>query len=116
MSDKQPFDRPTVYRIRIKGHLDASWSDWLEKLNITPQAGGESLLCGLVTDQAALYGLLKKLRDMGLGLISVIRVECDPGKAVPKTKQIGGTETTSAQKTTRADKQQNQNKEVQGHD
>lgn len=77
MSKKQPFDRPAVYRIRVKGQLDAYWSDWLEGLNIAPQAAGETLLCGLVTDQAALYGLLKKVRDMGLGLISVDRVQCD---------------------------------------
>jgi len=77
MSKKQPFDRPTVYRIRIKGHLDTSWSDWLEGLTITPEADSETLLCGLVTDQASLYGLLKKVRDMGLGLISVSRVRCE---------------------------------------
>jgi hypothetical protein len=77
MSEKQPFDRPMVYRIRINGHLDAFWSDWLEGLTITQQADGESLLCGMVTDQASLYGLLKKVRDMGLGLISVSRVDCD---------------------------------------
>lgn len=74
---KAPFDRPMVHRIRIKGHLDTLWSDWLEGLTIIPEADGETLLCGLVSDQAALYGLLKKMRDMGLGLISVERVECD---------------------------------------
>ena len=77
MSEQKPFDRPMVYRFRINGCLDASWSDWLEGLMITPAADDETLLCGLVTDQASLYGLLKKVRDMGLGLISVSRVRCE---------------------------------------
>ena len=77
MSEQQPFDRPTVYRIRIKTHLGDEWSSWFEGLNITREPNGQTLLCGLVTDQASLYGLLKKVRDMGLGLISVRRVRCE---------------------------------------
>lgn len=77
MSEIQPFDRPTVYRIRVKAHLDEQWSDWFEGLTISPEPDGDTLLCGLVPDQAALYGLLKKVRDLSLGLISVSRVECD---------------------------------------
>ncbi len=77
MSIQEPFDRPTVYRIRVNAHLDDQWSEWLEGLRLTREPNGETLLCGMVADQAALYGLLKKVRDMGLGLISVSRVECD---------------------------------------
>ena len=65
---KAPFDRPMVHRIRIKGHLDTLWSDWLEGLTIIPEADGETLLCGLVSDQAALYGLLKKIGLLFTGL------------------------------------------------
>lgn len=81
MSAKQPFDRPMVYRIKVKAHLDDQWSDWFEGLTITREPNGETLLCGLVSDQAALHGLLKKVRDLGLGLIAVSRVECDPEQA-----------------------------------
>jgi hypothetical protein len=81
MSAKQPFDRPTVYRIKVKAHLADQWSDWFEGLTITHEPNGETLLCGLVSDQAALYGLLKKVRDLGLGLIAVSRIECDLEKA-----------------------------------
>jgi hypothetical protein len=84
MSEIRPFDRPVVYRIRINTHLGDEWSEWFEGLNIIREPNGESLLCGLVTDQAALYGLLKKVRDMGLGLISVTRVECDGKGAGPR--------------------------------
>lgn len=62
--------RPMVYRIRVKGHLDESWSDWFDGLEITSDED-ETLLCGSVVDQAALYGLLKKVRDLGLHLILV---------------------------------------------
>ena len=75
-SEIPPFDRPMVYRIRVKAHLGDEWSDWFEGLTINREPNGESLLCGLVADQAALYGLLKKARDMGLGLISVARIDC----------------------------------------
>jgi hypothetical protein len=77
MTEIQPFDRPVVYRIRINTHLGDEWSEWFEGLNIMRDPSGETSLCGMVADQAALYGLLKKARDMGLGLISVTRVECD---------------------------------------
>jgi hypothetical protein len=112
MSDKQPFDRPMVYRIRIKGHLDQYWSDWLEGVAINPQADGETMLCGLVSDQCALYGLLKKVHDMGLGLISVRRIECDADKAVPKPDQKRGAASSSVRRTTQVTKQQNPDKEV----
>ena len=66
---------PMVYQIRIKGHLDRQWTDWFEGLTITLEDDGDTLLTGPVTDQAALYGLLKKVRDLGIPLVSINRVE-----------------------------------------
>jgi hypothetical protein len=68
-------DRPMVYQIRIEGHLGPRWSEWFGGLTITPEEGGETLLTGPVADQAALHGLLRKVRDLGMPLISAIRVE-----------------------------------------
>jgi hypothetical protein len=64
-----------VYQIRLKGHLDAQWTDWFAGLTISLQENGDTLLTGPVVDQAALHGLLKKIRDLGLPLLSVITVE-----------------------------------------
>jgi hypothetical protein len=69
------FDRPIIYQIRIKGHLGPRWSGWFDGLTITPEEGGETLLTGPVSDQAALHGLLRKVRDLGMPLISAVRVE-----------------------------------------
>ncbi len=66
---------PGFYEIRIKGHLDNRWADWFEGLTITLEENGETLLTGPVTDQAALHGLLRKVRDLGLPLVSVMHVE-----------------------------------------
>jgi hypothetical protein len=68
-------DRPIVYQIRIKGHLDAQWADWFDGLTITQEDNGDTILAGLVADQAALHGLLKKVRDLGMPLVSVSPVE-----------------------------------------
>ena len=68
-------DRPMIYQIRIEGHLGPRWSGWFEGLTITPEGDGETLLTGPVADQAALHGLLRKVRDLGMPLISAIRVE-----------------------------------------
>jgi len=68
-----------VYQIRIRGHLGREWTDWFEGLAITLEGNGETLLTGPVVDQAALYGVLKKVRDVGMPLISVNRVT--PGQA-----------------------------------
>jgi hypothetical protein len=64
--------------IRIKGHLGQQWTDWFEGLAITLEDNGETLLTGPVVDQAALYGLLKKVRDLGLPLVSVMCIEPGP--------------------------------------
>jgi hypothetical protein len=70
--------QPTVYQIRIKGQLDSQWTDWFEGLTITLDDNGDTLLTGPVIDQAALHGLLKKVRDLGLPLVSVSPVEPGP--------------------------------------
>lgn len=64
-----------VYQIRVKSHLGPNWTDWFEGLTITREADGHMLLTGPVIDQAALYGLLKKVRDLGMPLVSVNPVE-----------------------------------------
>jgi hypothetical protein len=66
--------QPMIYQIRIKGHLDSQWTDWFEGLSITLEENGDTLLSGPVVDQAALHGLLKKVRDMGMSLVSVVQV------------------------------------------
>jgi len=71
--------QPMVYQIRIKGHLGCEWTEWFGGLIITLEENGETLLTGPVIDQAAMHGLLKKVRDLGMPLISVNRVE--PGRA-----------------------------------
>ena len=65
---------PERYEIRIKGHLDDKWADWFNGLTITREDNGETLLTGPVADQAALHGLLRKVRDLGMPLLSVSRV------------------------------------------
>jgi hypothetical protein len=73
---------PTVYRIRVKGHLPPEWSEWFDDMTITLEPDGDTILSGPVMDQPALHGLLIKVRDLGLTLISVDRVEDDnrPGE------------------------------------
>jgi len=67
-------DQPMVYQIRIEGHLGPQWTEWFGDLTITLEDNGETLLTGPVVDQAALHGLLRKIRDLGMPLISAIRV------------------------------------------
>ena len=67
--------QPTIYQIRIKGQLDSQWTDWFEGLTITLEDNGDTLMTGPVVDQAALHGLLKKVRDLGMPLVSVSPVE-----------------------------------------
>ena len=68
-------DRPMVYQIRINGHLGPQWTDWFGGVTIALEDNGDTLLTGPVVDQAALYGLLRKVRDLGMPLISTIRVD-----------------------------------------
>jgi hypothetical protein len=68
-------EQPMVYQIRIEGHLGPQWKDWFGDMTITREEGGETLLTGPVVDQAALHGLLRQVRDLGMPLISAIRVE-----------------------------------------
>src|SRR2546430_17199372 len=63
--------QPLAYQIRIKGHLGRQWTDWFSGLAITLEDNGDTLLTGLIVDQAALHGLLRKVRDLGMPLISV---------------------------------------------
>lgn len=68
-------DQPIIYQIRLKGQLDARWSDWFGGMAVALTEDGHTLLTGPVVDQAALHGLLKKVRDLGLPLLSVQCVE-----------------------------------------
>ncbi len=70
---------PGLVEIRIKGHLADRWADWFGGLTITLEDSGDTLLTGPVVDQAALFGLLRKVRDLGMPLLSVIRIK--PGQA-----------------------------------
>jgi len=77
---------PMVYQIRLQGHLGGQWTDWFECLAITIEDNGETLVTGPVADQAALHGLLRKVRDLGMPLISVNRLK--PGQAdAPEVKR-----------------------------
>jgi hypothetical protein len=75
MTHGREFDKQGIYQIRVKGTLEERWSDWFDGFTLTPQVGAETLMTGPVTDQAALHGLLSKIRDLGLPLLSVRRVE-----------------------------------------
>jgi len=75
---------PQLYEIRLNGHLGSQWIDWFDGLTITLEENGDTLLTGPVIDQAALHGLLKKVRDLGMPLVSVNFV--NPGRA--KTQEV----------------------------
>ena len=83
-----------IYQIRIKGRLSGQWSEWFQGLSIMPADDGDTFLTGPVADQAALFGLLRKVRDLGMPLLSVNRIEgdtsTDPG--------TGGTDATAIKK------------------
>jgi len=68
------YEQPCLYQIRIKGHLHQRWADQFEGLTINLQDNGETLLTGVVVDQAALHGLLRKVRDLGMPLISLMQM------------------------------------------
>jgi hypothetical protein len=71
--------QPAIYQIRIEGHLGRQWTDWFGGMTVTLADNGDTLLTGPVIDQAALHGLLKKVRDLGMTLLSVNPIE--PGQA-----------------------------------
>ncbi len=73
--------QPVIYQIRLKGHLGRHWTDWFDGFTITALDNGETLLTGPVTDQAALHGLLKKVRDVGMPLLSVVGIKPDQADA-----------------------------------
>ena len=73
-ASREEHDVAGRYEIRVKGHLDSRWADWFEGLSFTHESDGTTILSGPVVDQAALHGLLRKVRDLGMPLISVIRV------------------------------------------
>jgi len=77
--------QPVIYQIRLKGHLGRRWKDWFGDATITLEDKGETLITCPVVDQAALHGLLKKVRDLGMPLLSVYRI--DPGQ--PDTPDAG---------------------------
>jgi hypothetical protein len=70
-------DEPTLYEIRIQGHLDDRWAEWFDGLSFTHNSDGTTILSGPVVDQAALHGVLRKVRNLALPLVSVIRVDRD---------------------------------------
>jgi hypothetical protein len=73
MTQASGHDEEVVYEIRVTGILDESWSEWLGGLDVRPLASGETMLTGAIRDQSALHGLLHKIRDLGLPLLSVER-------------------------------------------
>jgi hypothetical protein len=84
-------DNPGRYEIRLKGHLDSRWTAWFDGLTLTHDSDGTTIIHGLVADQAALHGLLQKVRDLGLPLVSVTQVQpgqpgCPP--ASPRNSSI----------------------------
>ena len=79
---------PLIYQIRIKGHLGRQWLDWFESLTITLEDNGETLLTGTVIDQAALYGLLRKMRDVEMPLLSVVCVKTDQAAALDVKQEM----------------------------
>lgn len=88
LSPESHLDEPMVYQIRIKGHLDPQWTEWFAGLTITLEEDGATLLAGQVIDQAALHGLLKKVRDLGMPLISVNSVGAGPSDTLDDKQVI----------------------------
>ena len=83
--------QPHVYRIRLKGHLGSEWADWFDGLTLTLEEDGNTLLTGPVIDQTALHGLLKKVRDLGMPLLSVCPLKLGQ-TGTPEVKSSGPTQ------------------------
>jgi hypothetical protein len=73
-------DQPTIYQIRLKGQLDTCWTDWFGGMAVALTDDGDTLLIGPVADQAALHGLLRKVRDLGIPLVSVNEIHHHPSE------------------------------------
>ena len=80
--------QPVIYQIRLKGHLSSQWADWFEGLTITMEEDGNTLLTGPLVDQSALHGLLKKVRDLGMPLVSVSQVQLNETHPYRSNKEI----------------------------
>jgi hypothetical protein len=80
-------NEPLIYQIRLQGHLDQQWADWFGGLTITLEANGETVLTGPVADQAALHGLLRKVRDLGLPLLSVTQIQSNQADTSPPNRK-----------------------------
>ena len=78
MMDKPPTD--PLYEIRLKGHLDAQWRTWFNGLTITLEENGDTLLSGPVADQPALHGILRRVRDLGMPIVSVVQIDHEKGE------------------------------------
>jgi hypothetical protein len=78
LTNGRAYDAPALYQIRVQGDLDRKWSDWFDGWTLCAQERDETVLCGPVADQAALHGILAKIADLGLPLLSVLRVEDGP--------------------------------------
>ena len=85
MNNDDVASQGAVYQIRVKGCLGPQWASWFEGMDIAPDAGGDTLLTGALPDQAALYGVLKKVRDLGLPLLALNRLEPPPAQPAPVT-------------------------------
>lgn len=75
MTNVKQYNGPCRYQIRVKGVLDTKWSDWFDSFSIAPSSDEDTLLDGVVPDQATLHGILAKIRDLGLTLLSLERLE-----------------------------------------
>src|SRR5512135_2078146 len=93
MNDKQicdeKHDPQQCYEIRLKGHLDDRWAEWFEGLTITLEEDGDTLLTGPLVDQSALHGSLRKVRDLGLSLVSVNKIQFNETHPYRARKEIG---------------------------
>jgi hypothetical protein len=87
LEPKPTLSQPVIYQIRIKDHLDSQWTDWFDGLIITLEDNGDTLLTGPVSDQSALHGLLKKVRDLGMPLISVSQVQLNETHSYRSNKE-----------------------------
>ena len=84
------YDQSALTEIRVQGHLDERWCDWFSGLTITHEANGDTRLTGQIPDQAALYGHLRKVRDLGMPLLSVNRLEPEQAGVAGLNQRISG--------------------------